>query len=29
LMTHNPGGVDGNQGLVVLMAKEAEPKKRD
>jgi hypothetical protein len=27
MMMHNPGGVDSGNGLVVLMAKEAEPKK--
>ena len=29
LITHNPSGVASNQELVVLMAKEAEPKRRD
>ncbi len=29
LITHNPGGVESNQQLVVLMAKEAEPKRKD
>jgi hypothetical protein len=29
MMMHNPGGVDGKQELVVLMAKEAEPKRKD
>ena len=27
LITHNPGGADSGQGLVVLMAKEAGPKR--
>jgi hypothetical protein len=27
LISHNPSGVESNQQLVVLMAKEAEPKK--
>jgi hypothetical protein len=27
LISHNPSGVEGGQALVVLMAKEAEPKK--
>jgi len=27
MMMHNPGGMDSGHGLVVLMAKEAEPKK--
>ena len=29
MITHNPGGAESGQGLVVLMAKEAEPKKKD
>jgi hypothetical protein len=29
MITHNPGGVASNQELVVLMAKEAEPKRKE
>ena len=29
MMTHNPNGVEGKQEVVVLMAKEAEPKRKD
>jgi len=29
MITHNPSGVESGQGLVVLMAKEAEPKRKE